>query len=79
MATDTVTTRPEPPPHVCRFLEQSPDHSHAARCLQCGTAYRLLLLHEMAHTCLMDLAGGETGACLRCGSVYHAVVAEAVE
>lgn len=79
MATDTIAARPEPAPHVCRFLSQSPDNTHAARCLQCGTAYRLALLHEMAHTCLLDLAGSVPGACQRCGSVFSATLAEGVE
>ncbi len=77
MATSTIDAQADRKPHVCRFLRQHPDAAHVARCAQCGAEYRIELLHEMAHACLIDLAGSEPGACQRCGSVYHATAVEA--
>ena len=62
----------QPPAHVCRYVRQHPDSAHVARCVQCDAEYRIALIHEFAHECLIDLAGREPGACMRCGSVFSA-------
>ena len=70
MTTGVEAGQAPPPKHACRFLRQLPDTAHVALCTQCGAEYRLALVHELAHVCLIDLEAG--GACMRCSSVFSA-------